>query len=112
MKAPGFTTAHRNSFTLVLNQVARVDFRLKVGDVSSTVEVSDAPPLLQTASTDVSTLIDAKAATLLPLATRDTNQLTLLAPGVVSPNIFAFQSSQTTFGTGRPYVNGAREQGQ
>jgi hypothetical protein len=110
VKAPGFTTAHRNSFTLVLNQVARVDFRLKVGDVTSTVEVSDAPPLLQTASTDVSTLIDAKAATLLPLATRDTNQLTLLAPGVVSPNIFAFQSSQTTFGTGRPYVNGAREQ--
>ena len=110
VKAPGFTTAHRNSFTLVLNQVARVDFRLKVGDVTSTVEVSDAPPLLQTASTDVDTLIDAKAATLLPLATRDTNQLTLLAPGVVSPNIFAFQSSQTTFGTGRPYVNGAREQ--
>jgi hypothetical protein len=36
--------------------------------------------------------------------------LSLLAPGVVSPNIFAFESSQTTFGTGRPYVNGAREQ--
>jgi hypothetical protein len=44
------------------------------------------------------------------LATRDINQLTLLAPGVVSPNIFAFESSQNTFGTGRPYVNGAREQ--
>src|SRR5580698_6245725 len=109
-EAPGFTTANRNSFTLVLNQVARVDFRLKVGDVTSTVEVNADPPLLQTSSTDMSTLLDAKAVTSLPLATRNTNQLTLLAPGVVSPNIFAFQSSQTTFGTGRPYVNGAREQ--
>ena len=34
----------------------------------------------------------------------------MLAPGVVSPNIFAFQAPQSTFGTGRPYVNGAREQ--
>jgi Carboxypeptidase regulatory-like domain/TonB dependent receptor/TonB-dependent Receptor Plug Domain len=110
VQAAGFTTAHRNSFALVLNQVARVDFKLKVGNVSSTVEVTDAPPLLQTASTEMGTLIDANAATSLPLATRDTNQLTLLAPGVISPNIFAFQSSQTTFGTGRPYVNGAREQ--
>ena len=110
MQATGFATAHRNSFVLVLNQVARVDFKLKVGDVTSTVEVVDAPPLLQSSSTEMGTLIDANAATSLPLATRDTNQLTLLAPGVVSPNIFAFQSSQTTFGTGRPYVNGAREQ--
>ena len=110
VEASGFATTKRNSFALVLNQVARVDVSLKVGNVSTTVEVVDAPPLLQTASTDVSTLLDANAVTAIPLATRDTNQLTLLAPGVVSPNIFAFQSSQTTFGTGRPYVNGAREQ--
>ena len=44
------------------------------------------------------------------MASRDINQLTLLVPGAISPNIFAFQSSQNTFGTGRPYVNGAREQ--
>ena len=55
-------------------------------------------------------LLDSRAVSNLPLAARNINQLTLLAPGVVSPNIFAFQSAQTTFGTGRPYVNGAREQ--
>ncbi len=110
VEATGFSATKRNAFALVLNQVARVDFTLKVGDVHTTVEVVDAPPLLQTASTEISTQLDANAVTALPLATRDTNQLTLLAPGVISPNIFAFQSSQTTFGTGRPYVNGAREQ--
>jgi len=108
--APGFATEARNAFTLVLNQVARVDFHLKVGEVSQTITVSDAPPLLQTGSTEVGTLIDANAASNLPLATRDINQLTLLAPGVLTSNIFAFESPQTTFGTGRPYVNGAREQ--
>jgi len=110
VEAPGFATSVRNSFNLVLNQVAKVDFTLTVGKVSETVDVTAAPPLLQTASTEVGNLIDANAVTSLPLATRDINQLTLLAPGVISPNIFAFESSQNTFGTGRPYVNGAREQ--
>jgi hypothetical protein len=110
VEAPGFAPERIASFTLTLNQVARVDFSLKVGNVSDTVNVLDEAPVLQTASTELGTLIDAKTATDLPLATRDINQLTLLAPGVVSPNIFAFQSPQTTFGTGRPYVNGAREQ--
>ena len=110
VEAAGFTAEVRNPFTLVLNQVARVDFHLKVGAVSQTVTVTDIPPLLQTGSTELGTLIDASAASALPLATRDLNQLTLLAPGVLTSNIFAFQSPQTTFGTGRPYVNGAREQ--
>jgi hypothetical protein len=110
VQAQGFAVDRRNSFALVLNQVARVDFKLQIGNVDQTIEVVDAPPLLQTASTDVSTFLDATAVSSLPLASRDVNQLTLLAPGVISPNIFAFQSSQNTFGTGRPYVNGAREQ--
>jgi hypothetical protein len=108
--APGFAIQVRSPFTLILNQVAHVDFHLSLGRVSTTVMVSDAPPLLQVGSTEMGTLIDSNAASSLPLATRDTNQLTLLAPGVISPNIYAFESSQNTFGTGRPYVNGAREQ--
>jgi Carboxypeptidase regulatory-like domain/TonB-dependent Receptor Plug Domain/TonB dependent receptor len=108
--AQGFSNEVRNSFVLTLNQVARVDFKMQVGQVTATVEVNAAPPLLQTDSTELGTIIDARTTAALPLATRDINQLTLLVPGVVSPNIYAFQSPQTTFGTGRPYVNGAREQ--
>jgi hypothetical protein len=110
VEATGFPTEERTSFNLILNQVAHVDFKLQLGQVNQTVSVTTAPPLLQTGSTEIGTLIDSTAITALPLATRDINQLTLLAPGVISPNIFAFESSQTTFGTGRPYVNGAREQ--
>jgi hypothetical protein len=110
VEATGFTSAVRNSFTLTLNQAAQVNFNMTVGKVNETVDVNAAPPLLQTESTEVGTLIDANVVGALPMASRDINQLTLLAPGVISPNIFAFESSQNTFGTGRPYVNGAREQ--
>lgn len=110
VEASGFSKEVHPLFTLILNQIARLDFQLKVGNVSQTVEVTAAPPLLQTDSTELGTLLDSSAATALPLSTRNVNQLTLLTPGVVSPNIFAFQAPQATFGTGRPYVNGAREQ--
>lgn len=108
--AKGFATQVQPAFKLIPDQVARVDFQLKVGQVTETVEVSAAPPILQTDSTEVGTVIGEIASVDLPLASRDLNQFTLLSPGVVSPNIFAFQANQTTFGTGRPYVNGAREQ--
>ena len=108
-EAPGFSKEVRSPFALVLNQEAKVDFHLQVGKVNETVTVNEEAPLLQTGTTEVGTVIDANAVANLPMASRDIYQLTLLAPGVTSPNIFAFQSSQTTFGTGRPYVNGARE---
>lgn len=110
VQVAGFAPELHPAFVLNPNQVARIDFQLKVGTLSETIEVTSAPPLLQTDSTDVGTVIDSKASVDLPLANRDINQFTLLTPGVVSPNIFSFQSAQTTFGTGRPYVNGAREQ--
>ena len=109
-EAQGFSKEVRSPFALVLNQAATVDFHLQVGKVNETVTVSEEAPLLQTGTTEVSTVLDTNAVANLPMASRDIYQLTLLAPGVTSPNIFAFQSSQTTFGTGRPYVNGAREQ--
>src|ERR1700680_3862915 len=59
VSAPGFQTATYPAFTLVLNQTASLNFQLKVGQTSETVEVSAAAPLLQTQSTEVSTLIDA-----------------------------------------------------
>ncbi len=110
VEASGFSKQLHPAFNLVLNQVARVDFQMKVGDVSQTVEVTTAPPLLETDSPQVSTLFSAKVVETLPLSTHNINQLTLLAPGVVTPNLFGFQAAQNTFGTGRPYVNGAREQ--
>src|ERR1700690_1922448 len=74
-QANGFQTAVRSSVELVLDQVAKLDFQLQVGQVSQTMEVTSAPPLLQTESTEVSTIMEAQAIESLPLETRNYNQL-------------------------------------
>jgi hypothetical protein len=57
----GFETTSVAPFALVLNQTARVDVQLKLGTVSESVEVTASGPLLQTDTTQVSTLIDSFA---------------------------------------------------
>ena len=42
----------------MLNQIARIDAVLKVGQVSQTIEVSGAAPILKTEATQVDTIID------------------------------------------------------
>lgn len=106
----GFQTAVQKDITLVLNQVARLDVGLQVGDVSTSVEVSSAAPLLQTQATQLGTVIDARTNAQIPLATRNYVQLTLLAPGAITPNPSGFKNAQTTFNSSRPYINGNREQ--
>ena len=86
----------RPSFQLVLNQTARVDLQLKVGQVTETVEVTGTAPILQTESTQVSTVIDSTSADKLPLATRNYVQLTLLSPGAVHPSPTSFNNGDNT----------------
>ncbi len=106
----GFQTAVNPEVVLQLNQVAKVDIPLQVGSISQTVQVESAAPVLQTESTSLSTVIDARTNTQLPLATRNYVQLTLLAPGAVHPNPSGFENGQSTGNGGRPYINGNREQ--
>jgi len=108
--ASGFQTAEQSTFTLVLNQTARIDFQMKVGKVSETVEVTGATPALQTESTEISTLIDANTLTSVPLAARNYVQLTLLSPGATHVNPEAISLPQNMLNAGRPYINGNREQ--
>lgn len=108
--APGFQTSVHPAFTLVLNQTARVDVQMKVGQVSETVEVTGAAPILKTDATQVDTVIDANTNDRLPLATRNYVQLTLLAPGSVTPAADSFNNGDNTANGGRPYINGNREQ--
>ena len=110
ISAPGFQTAVHTGITLVLNQTARIDMQMKLGQVSETVEVTGSTPVLQTDRTEVSTVIDSTTNDALPLATRNYVQLTLLAPGAVTPNPSSFNNGDNTASGGRPYINGNREQ--
>ncbi|WP_353073301.1 carboxypeptidase-like regulatory domain-containing protein [Tunturiibacter gelidiferens] len=108
--APGFSSSEHQAISLDIAQTARIDVALTVGQASQTVEVSGAPPLLQTDDSYLGTVLDARANVTLPLATRNYNQLTLLSPGAVSLNPGSFTGSQASFQVGRPYINGNREQ--
>src|SRR6202162_3949369 len=110
VQANGFQTAVKSSVELVLDQVAKIDFQLQVGQVSQTMEVTSAAPLLQTESTQVSTIMEAQAIEALPLETRNYNQLALLMPGAITTSPASFNTGQQTFNSGRPYINGNREQ--
>src|SRR5206468_2036573 len=92
------------------NQTARVDVQMKVGQASETVEVMGSAPLLQTQSPEVSTVIDANTEVSMPLASRDYLQLTLLAPGSTNVDPGSMREPKNMLGSGRPYINGNREQ--
>src|SRR5580693_3811827 len=106
----GFQTSVHPAFTLVLNQSARIDLELKVGQVNQTVEVSGAAPILKTESTQVDTIIDTNTSDALPLATRNYVELTLLSPGAVHPDPSSFNNGDNVNTGARPFINGNREQ--
>src|SRR5437870_10062792 len=94
----GFATASHSAFVLTLNQIARIDVAMKVGQVSETVEVTSAAPVLETDVTQVDTIINAATNDNLPLASRNYAQLTLLAPGSVSTDPSSFNNGNNTGG--------------
>jgi hypothetical protein len=106
----GFQTTLYPAFTLVLNQIARIDVQMKVGQVSQTVEVTGAAPILKTEATLVDTIIDSKTNDALPLATRNYVELTLLSPGAVHPDPSTFNNGDNVQSGARPFINGNREQ--
>src|SRR5437773_1654093 len=80
----GFKRATLGPFTLEVNQIARVDFKMEVGELTQTVEVSAAAPILQTESTATGDAINSAKLTALPLNGRNFATLTLLIPGAIS----------------------------
>ena len=109
-ESAGFEGEVLPPITLVLNQRARVDFKMKVGAVTNTVQVSSEAPQLQADTTQVSTLIDSNTIVGIPLATRNYVELTLLAPGSVTPDNSTFNNGDNTANGGRPSIDGHREQ--
>ena len=111
IEAKGFKTSLQPSLTLEVNQRARLDIAMQVGGVTETVTVSAEAALLQTETTQVGTVISAETIVNTPLISRNPIALTLLAPGVTTPNPSGFNNGVRTTGGGRPYVNGNREEG-
>jgi outer membrane receptor protein involved in Fe transport len=81
---PGFKKFARKGIVLVLNEIATVDVTLQVGSNVDTVEVTGAPPVIDTTSTQLGAVMTDQSVRELPLNSRNTYQMLQLQPGVQS----------------------------
>ena len=78
----GFKTIVRNQIELQVQQAARIDFEMAVGQVTESIEVQAGAMLLSTENATVGTVIENRRIVELPLNGRNYLQLVSLAPNV------------------------------
>jgi hypothetical protein len=78
----GFKTNVRKGILVDLNQVITLNSVLQIGETKETVEVTSEAPIVDTTSTQLGSVMDARQVSNLPLNSRDTYQLLQLQPGV------------------------------
>lgn len=87
VEASGFKRFEQSNITLTTNQVAGINVTLEIGAVSERIEVTSGAPLVNTQTTEVGQLIDAKQIVDLPLNGRNPIQLATLVNGVSSARV-------------------------
>jgi len=115
VEAQGFRRTVENNVTLEVNQRARIDFKLQLGAVSETVEVTTVAPLLEGQSSTLGSVVTEQLIGDLPLNGRNFVTLAIVTPGV---NGTGFSTSGTIMSGTRPddrrpgselFSNGNRE---
>ena len=82
---PGFSTEVRTGLTLQIDQSARINLELRIGQVTEVVEVTAQAPLIQTDESSVGSVIDSQKIVELPLNGRQFESLVQLVPAAVTP---------------------------
>jgi hypothetical protein len=78
----GFKKYHRAGMILEVAQVAILDVSLEIGSATEIVEVTAQVPLLETANSTLTAIVNSKTAESLPLNGRNILQLVALTPGI------------------------------
>jgi hypothetical protein len=98
VSAKGFSTLVQKGITLTVGAEQALNFTLKVGQVTQTVEVTEAVPAVELTSSTISAVVDSSTVRELPLNGRDWTSLATLQPGIIS--IHAQASAQSTANRG------------
>ena len=83
--AKGFSKTTQKNLTLNVAQVLQVNIQLKLGSATETIEVTTAPPLLQTEEASVGQVIGQQEVNALPLNGRNFTFLAQLGAGMQTP---------------------------
>src|SRR5712671_6494101 len=87
VSAQGFSTLVQKGINLTVGAQQALNFSLKPGQVSQSVEVTDIIPAVQSNSSSISATVDSRTVRELPLNGRDWTSLATLEPGVAKvPN--------------------------
>ncbi|MEO6801699.1 MAG: TonB-dependent receptor [Granulicella sp.] len=115
VEAPGFSKLVQTGVALQVGQQSRLNLSLTIGQQTETIEVTGHPPLLETETSSVGTVVGERLVNQLPLNGRNFVQLATLSPGVTGVGTSATGTIQ---GGGRPddkragseiFANGNRE---
>jgi len=82
---PGFSSAEHKNLTVNVGASVVVDFSLKAGQVTETIEVTTDAPVLQTQDASVGQVVNSRSVNNLPLNGRNFTFLAQLSAGVNSP---------------------------
>ncbi|MBZ5702552.1 MAG: carboxypeptidase-like regulatory domain-containing protein [Acidobacteriia bacterium] len=106
----GFRRQVLTGIVLQIDQEARIDVTMQIGEVSQQIEVTSAPPLADTTTATIGDVIENKRIVTLPLNGRNFQQLALLTAGTASGQQ---GGTQDFFGTAAGsigfVVNGGRD---
>ncbi len=105
VEAKGFRKTVNKDVQVSVNQSARVDMAMQVGEVTEQVEVTAAAPLLQTDKADVATMYNTQQLTNLPSFDRNFQAYELLTPGAQRLT-WNHASSENPQGSQQIQVNG------
>ena len=84
-ESQGFKTGLAENIRVDVNDILRIDFTLQIGDVTESVVVTSAAPLVQSETSAVGQVIDNQKIIELPLNGRQFESLSQLVPGALSP---------------------------
>lgn len=103
----GFKHYSRSPIDVVVNQQARVDVIMQVGEASQQITVTTAPPIMQTESASLGQAVEGKAVYALPLNGRNVLALVALVPGVVPQGSSSGNlTGQNVFAAGNYQIGG------
>jgi len=78
----GFKEIRQSNVTLEIAQAARINFSMTIGNVTESVEITEAPPQMDTQTASLGQVVGGRIVEGLPLNGRSTFRLIALTPGV------------------------------